>query len=50
MAILITITALLAILVGIIIMIWPKIINYAIGIWFILYGVLQIAAGYNIGA
>jgi uncharacterized membrane protein HdeD (DUF308 family) len=49
MAIVITITAILAIIVGVIIMIWPKIINYAIGIWLILYGVLQIISDYSLG-
>lgn len=50
MAIVITITALLAIIVGVIIMIWPKIINYAIGIWLILYGLLQMLGNYNLVA
>lgn len=46
MAIVITITAILAIIIGIIVLIWPKVINYAIGLWLILYGVLQIMGGY----
>ena len=48
MAVALTISALLAIIVGIIIMIWPKIINYAIGIWLILYGVLQMLEGFMV--
>lgn len=46
MAVVLTISAILAIFIGIIILVWPKIINYAIGIWLILYGVLQILSSY----
>jgi|GEM_PF-5810645 len=46
MAVVLTITAILAILIGILIFIWPKIINYAIGIWLIAYGILQILNDY----
>ncbi len=49
MALLITISAILTIIVGIVIMVWPKIINYAIGIWFITYGILQLMTDYNFG-
>jgi uncharacterized membrane protein HdeD (DUF308 family) len=42
MAIVITISAIAAIIAGIIIIIWPKIINYVIGFWLLLYGLLQI--------
>jgi hypothetical protein len=41
-----SITAFLAILIGIIILIWPKIINYAVGIWLIVYGLLQLVPQY----
>ncbi len=46
MAVVLTISAVLAIIFGIVILIWPKIINYAIGIWLILYGLLQAIGGY----
>ncbi|MBS3091850.1 DUF3096 domain-containing protein [Candidatus Pacearchaeota archaeon] len=36
------ISGLLAIIVGILILIWPKILNYAIGIYLILIGLLQV--------
>jgi uncharacterized membrane protein HdeD (DUF308 family) len=37
-----TITAVLAILVGLIVLIWPKIINYAIGLYLIAFGILRL--------
>ncbi|MFA4960484.1 MAG: DUF3096 domain-containing protein [Candidatus Pacearchaeota archaeon] len=40
------ISAILAILVGILILIWPKIINYAIALWLIIYGLLQLVPQY----
>jgi hypothetical protein len=40
------ISALLAIIIGVIILIWPKIINYAIGIWLIVFGLLQLLPQY----
>ena len=46
MVVVLTISAILAIIFGVIILIWPKIINYAIGIWLILYGLLQIIGSY----
>ncbi|MDP2947058.1 MAG: DUF3096 domain-containing protein [Nanoarchaeota archaeon] len=39
------ISAILAIIIGVIILIWPKIINYAIAIWLIVYGLLRVFAG-----
>lgn len=36
----------LAIIVGILILIWPKILNYAIGIYLILIGLLQLFGQY----
>ncbi|MFA5060792.1 MAG: DUF3096 domain-containing protein [Candidatus Pacearchaeota archaeon] len=41
-----TLSALTAIVAGLIILIFPKIINYAIGIWLLIYGVLQIIPSY----
>jgi hypothetical protein len=38
----ILIGGIVSVLVGIIVMVWPKIIVYVIGIWFILIGVLAI--------
>jgi len=41
----ITITmALLAILGGILILVWPKLLSYIVAIWLILYGVLQLVS------
>ena len=45
-AITITLSAILAILAGIIILIWPKSLNYAIAIYLILVGILQLLSGY----
>ena len=44
-AIIITISAILAIILGLIILVWPKALNLAVAIWLILYGTLQIIAG-----
>ncbi|MFZ5955105.1 MAG: DUF3096 domain-containing protein [Nanoarchaeota archaeon] len=41
-------TSIISIIAGIIILIWPKIINYAIGFWLLINGVLQILAYYSI--
>lgn len=35
------VSSVLAIIAGIIILIWPKALNVAVAIWLILYGVLQ---------
>lgn len=37
------IIAILAIIAGILVLIWPKLLNYVVGIWLIIYGALQIA-------
>ena len=42
MAIIITISAVLAIIAGIIILIWPKSLNIAIGLWLLVTGLLQL--------
>ena len=42
MAIVLTISGILAIFLGIIVLIWPKVLNYAIGFYLILIGILQI--------
>ena len=44
-AITLTISAILSIIIGIIILIWPKSLNYAIAIWLLLSGLLQILSG-----
>lgn len=41
------IAGIISIFIGIIIMVWPKIIIYVIGIWFILIGVLAILFALN---
>jgi len=42
MAITIAISAILAIVFGIIILVFPKVINYAIGIWLLIYGLVEL--------
>jgi uncharacterized membrane protein HdeD (DUF308 family) len=37
-----TISAILAIIVGLIVLIWPKVINYAIGLYLIAFGILRL--------
>ncbi len=37
-----TISAILAIVVGLIVLIWPKVINYAIGFYLIAFGILKL--------
>ncbi len=38
----VTLTAILAILAGIIILIWPRALNYTVAIYLLLIGILQI--------
>ncbi len=38
----ITLSAILAIIFGIIILIWPKALNLTVAIWLLLYGILQL--------
>ncbi|MDO8508345.1 MAG: DUF3096 domain-containing protein [Nanoarchaeota archaeon] len=45
MLMIITLSAILAIIFGIIILIWPKALNLAVAIWLILTGVLQLIGG-----
>jgi len=45
-AITLTAIAVLSILFGILVMVWPKVLNYLIGIYLILIGVLQLLGGY----
>ncbi|MBI2449060.1 DUF3096 domain-containing protein [Candidatus Pacearchaeota archaeon] len=40
--IVLTISAVLAIIIGILILIWPKLIRLAIGFYLILFGILQL--------
>lgn len=37
-----TISGILAILIGIIVLVWPKTLNYAIGLYLLITGLLQI--------
>ena len=41
-----TITAILSIIVGLVILIWPKALNYVVALWFLLYGTLQLISAY----
>jgi hypothetical protein len=40
------IIAILAIIFGILVLIWPKILNILVALWFILYGVLTLLENY----
>lgn len=41
-----TITALLAIVLGLVVIIFPKLLRWAVGIYLILFGILQLAGNY----
>lgn len=41
------ISAILAIIFGIVIMIWKKSLNYLVGIWLIIWGILQLLSMYT---
>lgn len=41
-----TISALLAVIAGIVILIWPKSLNIAVGIWLLISGLLQLVSDY----
>lgn len=43
MAVILTISAIISLLIGIIILIWPRTLNYAVAIWLLINGILQIA-------
>jgi hypothetical protein len=42
------ILGILAIIIGLVVLIWPKILNIAIAIWLLIWGIIQILAYYNI--
>jgi hypothetical protein len=42
MANIVLITAIISILIGILILIWPKLLNYFVAFWLILTGILSI--------
>lgn len=46
MVVTILISAILALIIGIIILIWPKSLNLAIALWLIIYGVLSILSSF----
>lgn len=47
MAITVTITAaVISLVLGVIILVWPKSLNYAVAAWLIINGLLGILAGY----
>ncbi|MEK6952461.1 MAG: DUF3096 domain-containing protein [Nanoarchaeota archaeon] len=41
-----TLSAIFAIIVGVIILIWPKSLNIAIGLWLLITGLLQLISQY----
>jgi len=43
-AIAFTISAILAIIVGLLVLIWPKFLRLAVGIYLILFGILQLVS------
>lgn len=48
-AIILTFSAILAIIFGFIILIWPKALNLAVALWLLLSGILQLIGGYYPG-
>lgn len=44
MAVEIFIPAILAVILGLLVLIWPKILNVAVGLWLLIYGIVQIVA------
>ena len=42
------ILGILAIIIGFIVLIWPKILNIAIAVWLLIWGIIQILAYYGI--
>jgi hypothetical protein len=46
LAISLTISAVVAIIAGIVILIWPKSLNLAVAFWLILYGILEFTSPY----
>lgn len=48
MAFVLIISAILAIIAGILILIWPRILNIAIGLWLLIYGILQLLESYQV--
>lgn len=41
-----TLSAILAILAGIVVLVWPKSLNVAVGLWLLISGILQLVAQY----
>ncbi|MGV8142466.1 MAG: DUF3096 domain-containing protein [Candidatus Pacearchaeota archaeon] len=41
-AIAFTLSAILAIIVGILILIWPKLLRFALGLYLVIFGILQL--------
>jgi hypothetical protein len=41
-----TVSAVLAIILGLLVLVFPKLLRYAIGLWLILSGILQLVAQY----
>ncbi len=47
-AIILTITAVLSIIFGMLILIWPKFLNYFVALWLIITGLVNLFSQYNI--
>gem|GEM_PF-2181264 len=39
------IPAILAVIFGILILVWPKALNYVVATWLLIYGILQLLSG-----
>jgi uncharacterized membrane protein HdeD (DUF308 family) len=48
MAILLTISAIISVIAGVVVLVWPKTLSYAVGIWLLINGILQILYSNNI--
>jgi uncharacterized membrane protein HdeD (DUF308 family) len=40
-----TLSAVFAIIAGIVVIFWPRILNYVVGVWLLAYGILQLLNG-----
>lgn len=41
-----TISAILAIILGLVILIWPKLLRWAVGLYLLIFGILQLLGNY----
>ncbi len=42
----ITISAILAIILGLLVLVWPKLLRWAVGLYLIIFGILQLISQY----